>query len=112
MNKKDLEPTPLLITEDEVWEAVEHIMKTIKNTSFRDSLNIIRHNGFYLKKAVRSVKIKEHSQVIDAVPYTCTIVPKMSLRGKWLQRSGFRRGNKVWVLPFTDLIIIIPRGAE
>lgn len=112
MNKVELVQAPVLVTEDEAWEAVEHIMKAMSNTGLRDSLNIIRNNGFYLKKIIRSIKIKEHFQVNDASPCPCTIVPEILLRGKWLQRTGFEPGSMVWVLPFTDLLIVIPQGAE
>jgi hypothetical protein len=102
------ELTPVLVTEDEAWEAAEHIMKTMVNVSLRDSLNIIRHNGFYLKKIIRSIKINERFQTNDAHgPCPCTIVPEILLRGKWLQRTAFQPGNMVWVLPFDNLLIII-----
>lgn len=39
-----------------------------------------------------------------------TIVPEILLRGKWLQRTGFDPGDKLWVLPFSELLIVIPQG--
>ncbi|OQP50550.1 hypothetical protein A4H97_01540 [Niastella yeongjuensis] len=110
MSKSISQPVPLLATEDETWEAAEFIMKSISNGSVRDSLHIIRHNGYYLKKIIRSIKINERFQSNDAhSPCPCTIVPEILLRGKWLQRTGFQPGNMVWVLPFADLLIVIPQ---
>lgn len=98
MNTSTLQPStkleePVLVTEDEVWEAAEYIMKAMANTRLRDSLDIIRHNGTHIKRNLRSFKIKE----------------QLLLRGKWLQKAGFQPGNRVWVLPFEDLLIVIPQ---
>ncbi len=32
--------------------------------------------------------------------------------GKWLQQKGFEPDNKIWVLPFSELLIIIPQGPK
>jgi hypothetical protein len=110
MHKEEL--IPAIVTEDETWAAAEHIMKAMSNTNLRDSLNIIRHNGYYIKKTIRSIKTKEQFQINDHKPCPCTIVPEIVLRGKWLQRVGFEPGNMTWVLPFEDLLIIIPQEGK
>ena len=101
---------PVRATEEETWEAAENIMRIIDNSGpLYEALNIIRYNGFYLKKNLRSIKTHWRCQLQADNP---AIVPEISLHGKWLQRTGFEPGDKIWVLPFSELLIVIPRGGK
>lgn len=109
MPREELVCAPISATEEETWTAAEYIMKAMASEGpLREALNIIRHNGHFIKKNIRSIKTQWHCQVHDYNP--TTIVPEILLRGKWLQRTGFEPGDKLWVLPFSELLIIIPQG--
>ena len=110
MPKQEIVFAPVRASEEETWAAAENIMRIIDNSGpLHEALNIIRYNGFYLKKNLRSIKTYWHCQIQNDNP---AIVPEISLHGKWLQRAGFERGDKLWVLPFSELLIIIPQGAK
>ncbi|HEX6428553.1 MAG TPA: hypothetical protein VF008_12740 [Niastella sp.] len=85
-------------------------MRIIDNSGpMHEALNIIRYNRFYLKKNLRSIKTHWRCQLQGDNP---VITPEISLHGKWLQRAGFEPGDKIWVLPFSELLIVIPQGAK
>lgn len=110
MPREELMHAPVRATEEETWEAAENIIRIIDNNGpMHEALNIIRYNGFYLKKNLRSIKTNWRCQIQNDNPI---IVPEISLHGKWLQRKGFESGDKIWVLPFSELLIIIPQGAN
>jgi hypothetical protein len=101
---------PLSATEDETWAAVEVIMKAVASDSpLFKALQTIRYNGFYISKMIRSIKIGSHYQASGKSP---SIVPEIVLCGKWLQHKGFSPGNQIWVLPFSELLIVIPQGSK
>src|SRR5687767_10563962 len=57
MEREKLVCAPVRATEEETWEAAENIMRIIDNSGpLHEALNIIRYNGFYLKKNLRSIK--------------------------------------------------------
>jgi hypothetical protein len=85
-------------------------MRALAQGPLFNSLNIIRYNGFHIKRNIRSVTIKEHRQKQKDNPFSIT--SEIVLRGKWLQCVGFEPGGKVWVLPFSEALIIIPQGAR
>jgi hypothetical protein len=110
MTREELACAPVCATKEETWVAAENIMRIIDNSGpLYKALNIIRYNGFYIKKNLRSIKTHWHCQIQHDNP---VIVPEISLHGKWLQQKGFERGDKIWVLPFSELLIIIPQGAK
>ncbi|OQP67183.1 hypothetical protein A3860_02140 [Niastella vici] len=102
MSKEELVCAPQGATAVETWEAVEYIIRSLAQGPFLNSLNIIHYNGFHIKRNLRSIKIKEY----------CPEQVEIILRGKWLQRVGFEPGGKIWVLPFSDALIIIPQGPK
>jgi hypothetical protein len=86
-------------TEDDIWAAAEAIANTVgRNSPLRESLNTIRHNGHHIGKMIRSIKTGWQYQL-----------PEIVLCGKWLQKAGFEPNNKIWVLPFSELLIVIPQ---
>lgn len=110
MTKEELVCAPISVTEEETWEAAEVIIRaTASKGPLRKSLNIIRHNGHFLKQNIRSIKTHWHCQLQGDNP---SIVPEILLRGKWLQRAGFEPGDKIWVIPFSELLILIPQGEK
>lgn len=110
MTKEELVCAPIRATEEETWAAAEVIIRaTASEGPLRESLNIIRHNGHFIKKNLRSIKTHWRCQLQDDNP---TIVPEILLRGKWLQRTGFEPEDKIWVIPFSELLIIIPQGEK
>jgi hypothetical protein len=110
MPREELIYAPVSATEEETWAATENIIRIMENSGpLRDSLNIIRYNGFYLKKNIRSIKTHWRCHIQNDNP---AIVPEILLHGKWLQRTGFEPGDKIWVLPFSELLIVIPQGPK
>jgi hypothetical protein len=81
-----------------------------QNGLLRESLNIIRYNGLHIKKNIRTITIKEHCQKQGDNPFFLT--SEIILRGKWLQRVGFEPREKIWVLPFAEVLIVIPQGPK
>lgn len=94
-------------TEDETWAAAEAIALAIgRNSPLRESLNIIRHNGHHIGKMIRSIKTGWQCQLQNN---SHSMAPEIVLCGKWLQKAGFEPNNKIWVLPFSELLIVIPQ---
>lgn len=93
---------PVNATEEETWATAEAITIAIsKNSPLRESLNITLHNGHHIGKMIRSIKTGFNSP---------SLAPEIVLHGKWLQKAGFEPNNKLWVLPFSELLIVIPQG--
>lgn len=106
MNNK-IPVAPLGTTEYETWAAANVIMQSVApNSPLRESLNIIRYNGHHIGKMIRSIKTSWQCQVHHKNHST---VPEIVLSGKWLQHKGFNPGNKIWVLPFSEVLIVIPQ---
>jgi hypothetical protein len=98
---------PPSATEDETWAAAEVIVKAVAlDSPLCEALQTIRYNGHHIGKMIRSIKTGWQCQVHDT---SDTIVPEIVLCGKWLQQKGFDPGNKIWVLPFSELLIVIPQ---
>lgn len=94
--------------EEETWAAAEDIVRiTGSNSRLRHSLNIISHNGHYIKTMIRSINTGWQCRAYDYKP--TTVVPQISLCGKWLQRTGFNPDDRIWVLPLSELLIVIPQ---
>ena len=110
MEREKLICAPVSATEEETWEAAENILRIIDNSGpLHEALNIIRYNGFFLKKNLRSIKTHWRCQLQADNP---SVVPEILLRGKWPQQKGFEPENKIWVFPFSELLIIIPQGPK
>ncbi|MCS3798330.1 SymE family type I addiction module toxin [Niastella sp. OAS944] len=101
---------PISATEDETWAAVEVIVKAVASDSpLCKALQTIRYNGYYISKMIRGIKIGTHFQASGKSHST---VPEILISGKWLQQKGFNPGNKIWVLPFSEMLIVIPQGPK
>ena len=101
---------PVSATEDETWAAAEVIVKAVASDSpLYEALQTIRYNGHYIGKMIRSIKIGLQYQASGKNP---SIVPEIVLCGNWLQQKDFDTGNKIWVLPFSELLIVIPQGPK
>ena len=109
MSNEEPACAPVSATAEETWAAAECIMRALAQRGpLRESLNIIRYNGFHIKRNLRSITIKEHCQKQGNNPFSIT--SEIILRGKWLQQVGFEPGEKIWVLPFAEVLIVIPQG--
>ncbi|OQP61573.1 hypothetical protein [Niastella populi] len=105
MIKEELICAPVSATEEETWAAAEGIARIAgSNSPFRHSLNIISNNGHYIKEMIRSIKT---GWAHDHKP--TTVIPEITLCGKWLQRTGFNPDDRIWVLPLSELLIVIPQ---
>jgi len=110
MKNEAMQCAPLSATEEETWAAAEVIMNaTASDSPLRESLQTIRYNGHYISKMIRSIKIGTQYQESGK---SLSIVPEIVLCGKWLQHKGFDPASRIWVLPFSELLIVIPQGTK
>jgi len=110
MKNEAMQCAPLSATEEETWAAAEVIATALTPDSpLREALQTIRYNGHYIGKMIRSIKIGTQYQESDK---SHSIVPEFVLCGKWLQQKGFEPASKIWVLPFSELLIVIPQGLK
>jgi hypothetical protein len=101
--------SPVSHTKEHTLAAADYLKQAMaKGGPLRDSLNIIRYNGCYLNKQIRSIKIHCRHRLHLDLP--ATTVPEILLQGNWVHRKGFEPGKPIWVLPFHELLIIIPQG--
>lgn len=108
MIKEELICARISATEEETWAAAEEIVRiTGSNNPLRHSLNIISFNGHYIKTMIRSINTGWLYRAYDHNP--TTVVPQITLCGKWLQRTGFNPDDRIWVLPLSELLIVIPQ---
>ena len=109
MPSNELLVSPVSHIKEHTLAAADYVKQVMaKGGPLRDSLNTIRYNGCYLNKQIRSIKI--HCRYREHLKLPGTTVPEISLQGNWVHRKGFEPGELIWVLPFHELLIIIPQG--
>jgi hypothetical protein len=110
MTKEDLVCAPVCATHEETLEAALEIMKaTDPKSRIGQLLNIIRYNGHHIKNNIRSIHIRQTYQRNNQ---RNKIVPQITMQGQWLHIAGFEPGNRVWVIPFPDVLIAVPQGPK
>lgn len=110
MKNEAMQCAPLNATQEDTWAAAEVIATALTSDSLlREALQTIRYNGHYIGKMIRSIKIGIQYQDSGK---SMSIVPEIVLCGKWLQHKRFEPGSKIWALPFSELLIVIPQGTK